>query len=243
MASMFFWMALANGILDALKDTLVVTAFGGAEQIPYLTVYAVLPMSLLFVGVFASFSQRWGREKIFYIFLAFFMAFFALFTLVLYPNAAALHPTAAAGVGRRVFAPGAGRRHRRHHQLGLLAVLRLLRALGRRDPLVAVLGHGQRDHAPAGRQVIYPLLGVGANLAQATSGAITKWVSGSWTPNVPADEVWAVKLRFLMTIVMGCGVGIAATHAYIMHSAHKADGGAGAAAKKAMALAEAHART
>ena len=45
-------MAFANSILDALKDTLVVTAFGGAEQIPYLTVYAVLPMSLLFVSLF-----------------------------------------------------------------------------------------------------------------------------------------------------------------------------------------------
>ena len=96
MASMFFWMALANGLLDALKDTLVVTAFGGAEQIPYLTVYAVLPMSFVFVGVFAKFSQRWGREKIFYVFLGTFMAFFGIFTVFLYPNAAALHPTAAA---------------------------------------------------------------------------------------------------------------------------------------------------
>ena len=39
-------------------------------------------------------SQRWGREKLFYIFLAFFMTFFAVFTLVLYPNIDALHPTA-----------------------------------------------------------------------------------------------------------------------------------------------------
>ena len=63
MAFMFYWMALANGILDALKDTLVVTAFGGAEQIPYLTVYAVLPCSFAFVGVFAKFSRRWGRRS------------------------------------------------------------------------------------------------------------------------------------------------------------------------------------
>ena len=55
MAIMFYWMALANGVLDALRDALVVTAFGGAEQIPYLTVYAVLPASLTFVAVFAKF--------------------------------------------------------------------------------------------------------------------------------------------------------------------------------------------
>ena len=63
MAIMFYWMALANGILDALKDTLVVTAFGGAEQIPYLTVYAVLPTSLAFVAIFAKFSSRWGAAR------------------------------------------------------------------------------------------------------------------------------------------------------------------------------------
>ena len=54
--------------------------------------------------------------------------------------------------------------------------------------------------------IIYPLLGVGANMAQASSGAITRWVSGVWQPAVPANEVWAVKLRFLMSIVMLCGV-------------------------------------
>jgi len=239
MASMFFWMALANGILDALKDTLVVTAFGGAEQIPYLTVYAVLPMSLLFVGVFASFSQRWGREKIFYIFLGVFMAFFALFTLVLYPNAAALHPTAAAAAFAASLPQGlAG---------GIAVVTNWVYSLfyvsselwG--DVILSLLFWGMANETTRlqDASVIYPLLGVGANLAQATSGAITKWVSGSWTPNVPADQVWAVKLRFLMTIVMGCGVAIAATHAYIMRRAHAADGGAGrAAARKAMALAE-----
>lgn len=55
-------MAFANSILDALKDTLVVTAFGGAEQIPYLTVYAVLPMSLLFVSLFTKLSEN-GEER------------------------------------------------------------------------------------------------------------------------------------------------------------------------------------
>ena len=239
MASMFFWMALANGILDALKDTLVVTAFGGAEQIPYLTVYAVLPMSFVFVGVFAKFSQRWGREKIFYVFLGSFMAFFALFTLVLYPNAAALHPTAAASALALSLPQGlAG---------GIAVVTNWVYSLfyvsselwG--DVILSLLFWGMANETTRlqDASVIYPLLGVGANLAQATSGAITKWVSGTWAPAVPAEQVWAVKLRFLMTIVMCCGVFIAATHAYIMHRAHAADGGAGrAAAKKAMALAE-----
>ena len=67
-------------------------------------------------------------------------------------------------------------------------------------------------------------------MAQASSGALMKWVSGTWTPSVAAGEdAWGVKMRLLMGIVMLCGVGIAATHAYIMHTAKRADGGAQAA--------------
>ena len=85
-------MAFANSILDALKDTLVVTAFGGAEQIPYLTVYAVLPMSLLFVSMFTKLSEKWGREKLFYAAIGTFISFFIMFTIVLYPMRSVLHP-------------------------------------------------------------------------------------------------------------------------------------------------------
>ena len=92
MSLMFYFMAFANSIMDAVKDTLVVTAFGGAEQIPYLTVYAVLPTSLLFVSLFAKLSSKFGREKLFYFAVTFFMAFFALFTGVLYPLRDVLHP-------------------------------------------------------------------------------------------------------------------------------------------------------
>lgn len=243
MAFMFYWMALANGILDALKDTLVVTAFGGAEQIPYLTVYAVLPCSFAFVGVFAKFSQRWGREKLFYIFLSIFMAFFALFTVVLYPNAASLHPTAFAEalVSDLPLGLAGGVAVLTNWVYSLFYVSSELWG----DVILSLLFWGMANETTRlqDASIIYPLLGVGANMAQASSGAITRWVSGVWQPAVPADEVWAVKLRFLMSIVMFCGVGIAATHAWIMHRAHKADGGAGKEAARVAAIEarEAHA--
>ena len=237
MATMFYWMAFANGILDALKDTLVVTAFGGAEQIPYLTVYAVLPGSLAFVAIFSKFSAMWGREKIFYIFLAFFMAFFALFTTVLYPNAAVLHPTAfAQSLAASLPAGLAG---------GIAVLSNWIYSLfyvsselwG--DVILSLLFWGMANETTrledAG--IIYPLLGVGANIAQASSGALVKWVSTAWHPDVPEAEVWGVKMKLMMGVVMLCGVGIAATHAYIMNQARQADGGVAAAREAAAAAA------
>ena len=239
MATMFYWMALANGILDALKDTLVVTAFGGAEQIPYLTVYAVLPSSLAFVAIFSKFSARWGREKLFYMFLGFFMAFFAVFTTMLYPNASVLHPVAASQALVSSLPQGLA---------GGIAVLTnwtytLFYVASELwgDVILSLLFWGMANETTRLQDagVIYPLLGVGANLAQASSGALMKWVSGTWKPNVgPGEDVWGMKMKLLMGIVMLCGVGIAATHAYIMHKARRADGGV-QAAKDAAAVAAA----
>lgn len=49
MCALFFMCAFCNSLLDPIADTLVVTALGGAEQIPFLSLYGVLPASFLFV--------------------------------------------------------------------------------------------------------------------------------------------------------------------------------------------------
>lgn len=97
MLSLFFCLSFVNTILDSLKDTLVITApGGGAFVIPYLTVYAVLPLSMVFLVAFSAASHRMSRASLFNTIVAVFMAFFGVFGLFLYPNADALHPHALA---------------------------------------------------------------------------------------------------------------------------------------------------
>lgn len=97
MLSLFFCLSFINTMLDSLKDTLVITAAGGgAFVIPYLTVYAVLPMSMLFLLAFSAASQRMSRSALFNAIIGVFVAFFACFALFLYPNADVLHPHALA---------------------------------------------------------------------------------------------------------------------------------------------------
>ncbi len=70
----------------SLKDSLVVTAVGGGtEVIPFLTVYAVLPLSVAFLVAFSFGSQRFSRASLFYIIVSSFLAFFVAFGLM-YPH-------------------------------------------------------------------------------------------------------------------------------------------------------------
>ena len=222
MSLMFYFMAFANSIMDAVKDTLVVTAFGGAEQIPYLTVYAVLPMSLLFVSLFARLSSKLGREKLFYLAVSSFMVFFALFTGVLYPNREFLHPTATAASLATMLPRGLA---------GGIAVFTnwtysLFYVAGELwgDVVLSLLFWGLANETTRVSEagIIYPLLGIGANVAQACSGVFMKFVTTQWHPaGVSAENLWAAKLRLFMTVVMLCGFAIMAIHKVICDDAKK----------------------
>ena len=216
MSLMFYFMAFANSIMDAVKDTLVVTAFGGAEQIPYLTVYAVLPMSLLFVSLFGKLSEKLGRERLFYFAVGVFMVFFALFTGILYPMREVLHPYETAAYLASVLPRGLS---------GGIAVFTnwtysLFYVAGELwgDVVLSLLFWGLANEitrvSEAG--IIYPLLGIGANVAQACSGMFMKFITTSWHPaGVSPENMWQEKLKLFMFVVMFCGGAIMACHKYI----------------------------
>jgi ATP:ADP antiporter, AAA family len=56
-----------------------VASGGGPEVIPFLTVYAVLPSSLVFFALFTLASQRFSREALFNLTVVIFLGFFAVF--------------------------------------------------------------------------------------------------------------------------------------------------------------------
>ena len=89
----FFLVGFNYSLLRGTKDTLVVTApHSGAEALPYLKVWAIVPMAFLFTFIFTRVSNRFSREKIFYAMMSIFIAFFLLFMFLLYPFQDVLHP-------------------------------------------------------------------------------------------------------------------------------------------------------
>lgn len=90
---MLLLICLNHSILRNMKDALVVTArSSGAEVIPFIKVWAMLPMAVVLTLIYTKLASRLSQEVVFYILIGGFLAFFALFVFVLYPNQDSLHP-------------------------------------------------------------------------------------------------------------------------------------------------------
>jgi AAA family ATP:ADP antiporter len=93
----FFLISFNYNILRSYKDTIVITAsHSGAETIPFIKLWAVLPSAILFTLLFTRLSNWFTREKVFYITISIFIVFFFLFAFILYPGQEILHPNALA---------------------------------------------------------------------------------------------------------------------------------------------------
>lgn len=90
---MKFFISFTYGVLTTMKDSFVVTAKGGgAEVIPVLKGWVVLPAALGATLLYSKLSNLFRRTILFYGTILFFMSFICLFGFVLYPNLDALTP-------------------------------------------------------------------------------------------------------------------------------------------------------
>ena len=90
---MLLFICFNYSVLRNMKDALVVTArSSGAAVIPFIKVWAMLPMAILVTVLYTKLAERYSQETVFYFIIGGFLFFFALFGLVLYPNQEYLHP-------------------------------------------------------------------------------------------------------------------------------------------------------
>lgn len=84
-------------LLKNMKDALVITARdSGAEVIPFIKVWGILPGAILLTYFFHRLSNRFSQHTVFYIMTSGFLIYYLLFTFILYPNRDHLHPHALA---------------------------------------------------------------------------------------------------------------------------------------------------
>lgn len=227
---MFFFISFNYTILRDTKDTLIVTAPGsGAEALPFIKVWAVLPCAVLFMIIYAKLSNVLSKNKLFYASIAPFLIFFALFPTVIYPHRDLLHPTHFADTLQAALPQGF---------MGLIAILRnwtfalfyvLSELWGSVVLSLMFWGFANEITRVSEAKRFYSLFGIGANVALLCSGPAIIFVSDISKKVPEGVDPWGISLNFLMTMVVLAGLSIMATYwwmnRYVMSDARFFDPG------------------
>lgn len=201
MLFLFFFINFNYTILRDTKDTLIVTSTG-AETIPFLKVWGVLPFAIIFMLVYSKLSNMMSKQKLFLSMIAFFGAFFALFALVLYPLRDVLHPVDLADRMQAALPAGFA---------GLISVIRnwtysLFYIMSELWGSVAISllfwGFANDITRVSESKRFYALFGLGANLAMYPSGMLVKLFAGL-KDRLPAGvDAWGVTLNYTLAAVV-----------------------------------------
>ncbi len=185
MFAIYSLIVFVYSMLKPAKDALVITARdSGAQCIPFLKTWAILPLSILSIFIFTRLSNKYATKKIFYILIFGFLSFFLLFSFVLYPFRDVLHPHQTADFLQAHLPEGFK---------GLIAVFRnwtftLFYAMSELwgTIIMTVLFWGFANEATSVKVAkrFYAILGVGANLATILAGFVSHTLSSSSFHNI-----------------------------------------------------------
>lgn len=216
MLLMFFCISFNYTILRDTKDTLIVTAPGsGAEAIPFIKFWCVVPCAVLFMLVYAKLSNMLSKQALFYTMTTPFIIFFGLFALVLYPNRDALHPTEMADRLQAVLPEGL---------MGLVALFRnwtyaafyvLAELWGSVMLSLLFWGFANEITRVGEAKRFYTLFGIGANIALLCSGPAIVLVSNIRRRVPEGVDAWGISLNLLMGMVVIAGIVTMLTYRWI----------------------------
>lgn len=213
---MFFCISFNYTILRDTKDTLIVTAPGsGAEAIPFIKVWLVVPSAVVFMIVYAKLSNILSKQALFYTITAPFLIFFGLFAVFLYPNKEIFHPTEMADRLQAFLPEGL---------MGVVAIFRnwtyavfyVLAELWGSVMLSLMFWGFANDITRVGEaKRFYALFGIGANIALLCSGPAIVLVSNIRRHVPEGVDAWGISLNLLMGMVVVAGILIMLTYRWI----------------------------
>lgn len=200
---MFLFIYVFTTVRDT-KDTLVVSNCG-AEAIPFLKLYAVMPCATAFIVAYSKLSNALGKQALFYTTLIPFFIFYLVFAFAIFPNRDLLHfplaeGAAAAGGG----AGSAAMNLLRYWSFSLFFIVSELWASAGVPLLFWQCANDVTPMDQAKR--FYPLFAITGNLAPIFSGKIMSYVISLQKSN---DDVgFGSTLKTLSVIKAAVGLGI-----------------------------------
>lgn len=211
---MFFCISFNYTILRDTKDTLIVTA-AGAEAIPFLKSFGVVPAAILFMLVYAKLSNVLSRENLFYVTIFPFVIFFGLFAFVMYPYRDALMPTESAEL-LKAYLPGGWSGLAAAYHNWMYSIFYISAELWGSVVLSLLFwGFANQITRVTEAKRFYSLFGLGANLALLVSGPAIVYVSDIRKTLPPDVDAWQISLNYLMTMVVVAGFTIMAVYWWI----------------------------
>ncbi len=205
----FFCISLDYNILRNLKDALVITAEGsGAEVIPFIKVWVMLPGAVALTWVFTWLSRRLSKEKVFYVVMGLFLLFYATFTFVLYPARDMLHPHQLADQ-LQVWLPEGARGWISMFRYWTFSAFYAMSELWGNIVLFLLFWAFANEitHVQEAKR-FYGLFGLGANMAGIAAGQLSYHLSlMPYRPDLPFGvDAWHQSLICLTTVILISGV-------------------------------------
>lgn len=204
-----FLVGFNYNILRATKDALVVTApSSGAEALPFLKVWIIIPIAFLMTFLFTRLSNKFSRERVFYIMMSIFLGFFFLFAFVLYPYRDFLHPNELADRVQESLPIG-------WH--GMVAIFRnwtytafYVMSEMWSTMILTVLFWGFANEVTSVKDArrFYTLFGIGANCSGILAGQVATYLSrNTFNPSIPfGSDAWGQALILLNTVIILAGL-------------------------------------
>ncbi|GMH36243.1 hypothetical protein BSKO_04111 [Bryopsis sp. KO-2023] len=209
MCSLFFFMSFINTIVNSLSLTLVITSGGGGAQvIPFLTVYAAFPTSLLFMVAYAWASHHLDRKQLFTLIVTAFGAFNLAFALFLYPNSGALHLNGVGEALAQVLPAGLGGAVGMVQNWTFTLFYCMSELWGDVGLSLLFWGFANEITSLEDAPVLYPLFGIGANIAQMLGGIALRVLSSS-------QLAFTDSLQKMILLVVACKVVVLILHHHI----------------------------
>lgn len=219
---MAFFIGFNYNILRNMKDAILVTAeFSGAEVLPFIKVWGILPGAVLITFLYSRLSNRLSTERVFYAMITLFLSFFAIFTFIIYPLQDALHPHHTADLIQNALPSGLK---------GLVAMVRywtfssfyIMSELWS-SAILSMLFWGFANEVTRLGEAkrFYGLIAIGLNVAAIVSGQVSWFLSSNalrgWI--VITENPWEQSLILLTIAVLISGVAIMLIYRYLVHKA------------------------
>lgn len=215
---MAFFIGFNYNILRNMKDALLITAKdSGAEVLPFIKVWGIVPGALLMTFVYSRLSNKLARDRVFYAMITIFLSFFALFTFVIYPLRDFFHPHETADYLQSHLPTGF---------MGLIAMFRywtfssfyIMSELWS-SAILSMLFWGFANEVTRLGEAkrFYGLIAIGLNLAAVSSGQVSVFLTGDFIRshlNI-TENPWHQSIILLTCAVMVSGLAIMAIYRYL----------------------------